>query len=144
MNMLHKLYYKFKDNPNFRFLTITLTDSAFVRPLIENRNTDSNETYDYFKSLASIDTFKLPVYFIKNVIEKQKSFRKDKSAYYGRAEPRSRDTKFYPDNLFGFSGYPTIFIFDKSGNTIYSNTGFIKKNEDLQKKSIEDIIAKNL
>src|SRR6187401_1495064 len=49
MNMLHRLYDKYKDDANVAFLTITFTDSAFARPLIENRNTDANETYDYFK-----------------------------------------------------------------------------------------------
>ncbi len=144
MNMLHKLYSKFKNNQGFRFLTITITDSAFVRPLIENRNTHVNETYDYFKSFANLDTFRLPVYFIQNITAKQLSFKKDKSIYSGHAEPRPKNAKLYPDNIFGFSSYPTIFIFDKNGKTIYSKTGFLKKDENQQLKVIEGIIVKNL
>ncbi len=37
MNMLHKLYAKYKDNPNVSFLTITLTDSAFVRRIAPSK-----------------------------------------------------------------------------------------------------------
>ena len=144
--MLHKLYAKYKDNPNVAFLTITLTDSAFVRPLIENRNTDSNETYDYFKKLAGLDTFKLPVFFLKGIDTKMRSFKKSKIGFSGHNEPKTRDTDYtqYPDNIFGFSGYPTIFIFDKKGNMIYNKTGFRKEGERQQQQNIESLIYSKL
>jgi thiol-disulfide isomerase/thioredoxin len=145
MNMLHKLYAKYKDNLNVSFLTITLTDSAFARPLIENRNTPVNETYDYFKSLAQLDSFKLPVYFIKNGISKMISFKKEKgNVFQGHGEPRVKDQSLYPANVFGFSAYPTIFIFDKGGKVIYTKTGFMKETEDKQQKNIEAIINDKL
>ena len=144
MNMLHKLYAKYKDNPNINFLTITLTDTAFVRPLIENRNSDSNETYDYFKSLANLDTFNLPVYFIKGVTLKQKSFIKAGTVYSGKGQGKTKSNTETPGNVFGFSAYPTIFIFDKKGNTIYNKTGFTKEGEMQQAKNIETIINSKL
>jgi hypothetical protein len=144
MNMLHKLYAKYKDDPNVAFLTITLTDSSFVRPLLENKNTSSNDTYDYFKTLAHLDTFRLPVYFLKGIASKMISFKKAKAGFCGRGEPGPKDHTFYPDNVFGFSGYPTIFIFDKKGNTIYSKTAFTKEGEMRQQKNIEAVIDTKL
>ena len=146
MNMLHKLYAKYKDNPNVAFLTITITDSAFVRPLTENRNTDSNETYDYFKRLAELNSFELPVYFFKGHDSKMISFKKTKVGYRGHSEPgnKATDDTVYPDHIFGFSGYPTIFIFDKKGNVIYNKTGFRKDGEKQQQKNIEALINKEL
>ena len=146
MNMLHKLYTKYKDNPDVAFLTITFTDSAFVRPLIENRNTDSNETYDYFKNLAVLDTFKLPVFFINGIDTKMRSFKRSKVGFSGHNEAKIKDIDYtkYPDFIFGFSGYPTIFIFDKRGNIIYNKTGFSKKAEKQQQQSIEALINATL
>ncbi|MDQ6844265.1 MAG: redoxin domain-containing protein [Bacteroidota bacterium] len=146
MNMLHKLYAKYKNNSNVAFLTITLTDSAFVRPLIENRNTSTNDTYDYFKTLALLDTFKLPVYFLKGTTSKMTSFKKAKVGFSGHGEPRTKENDYtqYPDNIFGFSGYPTIFIFDKKGNMIYNKTAFTKEGEKQQEKNIEVLINAKL
>jgi len=59
MNMLHRLYEKYKDNPNVTFLTITFTDSSFVKPLIKNRNTPNNDTYEYFRKFAQLDIARL-------------------------------------------------------------------------------------
>ena len=142
MNMLHKLYAKYKDNPNVSFLTITITDSSFVRPLIENKNTSTNDTYEYFKTLAELDTFRLPVYFIKGIARKMISFKKEKASFSGHSDAITKDTdySFYPDNIFGFSGYPTIFIFDKKGDLIYNKTSFTKEGEKKQQKAIETII----
>lgn len=74
MTMLHKLYAEYKDNPNVAFLTITISDTSLVRPLVENRNTNNNKTYNYFKSLTQLDTFRLPVYFLKGNSLQTKSF----------------------------------------------------------------------
>ena len=146
MNMLHSLYGKYKGDPNVAFLTITFTDSAFARPLIENRNTDLNEAYDYFKRLAGLDTFQLPVFFLKSIDTKMRSFKKSKAGFSGQNEPQIREINFtkYPDYIFGFSGYPTIFIFDKKGNLIYNKTGFTKKGEREQQQKIEALINSNL
>ena len=145
MNMLHKLYAKYKDNPKISFLTITLTDSAFARPLIENRNTPVNDTYDYFRSLAQLDTFKLPVYFIKNGTRKMLSLKEEKGGgFNGHGEPSVQNQSLYPADVFGFSAYPTIFIFDKSGKVIYTKTGFMKGTEAKQQKNIEAIINDKL
>lgn len=138
MNMLHQLHAKYKDNPNVCFTTITITDSSFVRPLAENRNTATNKTYDYFKRLADLDTFKLPVYFIKNTTQKKTT------DFDGRGVPRNQDPKLLPNYIFGFSGYPTIFIFDKKGNVIYKKTGFTKDGEKQQQTAIEKLINAHL
>jgi thiol-disulfide isomerase/thioredoxin len=124
MGMLHNLYKKYKSDPNVSFLTITFTDSSAVRPLIENRNTKDNKTYDYFKSLSKLDTFKLPVYFASG---------KTSKGFFIEAQ---QDLS----NKFGFSGYPTIFIFDEKGKVIYNKTGFTKEGEKQQQKNIEALI----
>ncbi len=143
MNLLHKLYSKYKDNPNICFITITLTDSSFVRPLIENKNIDSNETYSYFKTLSKLDTFKLPVYFMKNVVSKQKSFVKSKIGFHGKGDWTLKDNSLFPNNIFKFSGYPTILIFNKNGQRIYNKTGFTDSEENIQYSTIENIIDKH-
>ena len=143
MNMLHKLYAKYRENSKITFITICLTDTGFVRPLMENRNTDSNQTYNYFKTLAELDTFRLPVYFIKDVVAKQKSLMKAiGSGYDVRGEWVSKDKAKYPNRIFGFSGYPTILIFDKSGQLIYNKTGFTDSSEKQQYLTIKSIIDK--
>lgn len=144
MNLLHKLHAKYKNNPNVSFLTITLTDSSFLRPLIENRNTSNNETYNYFKTFAGLDSFELPVYFIKNVVSKQISLVKSKAGFAGKGEPGIHDESLYPDYVLGFPGYPTIFIFDKQGKTIYNKTGFTKDSERQLQQRIETLINANL
>ena len=145
MHMLHSLYKKYKDNPNVSFLTITFTDTGFVRPLIENRLTDSNDTYQYFKELAQLDSFRLPVYFIRNVSMKMRSLKKDKKGIFkGHGEPYPLNSSSFPDNVFGFPAYPTIFIFDKNGNEFYTKTGFMKKEEVQQQKIIEAMINARL
>lgn len=129
MNMLHKLYAEYKDNPSVAFLTITFSATSLVRPLVENRNTSDNKTYNRFKSLAQLDTFRLPVYFLKGNSLQRTSFI---------------EAKIYPENIFGFSGHPTIFIFDKKGNMIYNKTAFTKEGEKQQKTNIETFINSKL
>ena len=142
--MLHQLYAKYKGNPNVSFLTITFTDSSFVKPLIENKITLNNDTHDYFRKLAQLDSFKLPVYFIKDVSSKMISFKKGKFGFTGNGEPRPKDQSHFPDNVFGFSAYPTTFIFDKEGKTIYNKTGFTQEGEKQQQKNIEVLINARL
>jgi thiol-disulfide isomerase/thioredoxin len=144
MNMLHMLYARYRDSANISFITITLTDSAFVRPLTENRNSDSNQTYTYFKRLAVLDTFRLPVYFIKNVVSKQRSFVQSKIGFTGRGEPALKDKSAFPDKIFGFPAYPTILIFDKKGQLIYNKTGFTKGGELQQLLRIQTVIDKHI
>jgi len=144
MNLLHKLYSKYKDNSKVCFVTVTYTDSAFVRPLIENRNTDSNQTYSYFKTLSRLDTFRLPVYFTKNAISKQTSFIKSKFDFAGKGEGLSKDKSQFPDQIFRFPAYPTILIFDKNGQLIYDKTGFSDNGEKQQYLTIQSIITKHM
>jgi thiol-disulfide isomerase/thioredoxin len=144
MNMLHDIYARYKDNPNVLFLTISITDSAFVRPLTENRNALNNDTYTYFKQLAKLDTFKLPVYFMKEGTVKMISFVKSNQGFSGHSEPwgqNNADSLLAP-HVFGFSANPTIFIFDKNGNTIYNHTGFLKKDQAKLENDIQNIISK--
>ncbi len=143
MNLLHKLYSKYKDDPKVCFITITHTDSAFIRPLTKNRNTDSNQTYNYFKAISRLDTFRLPVYFMKNAISKQTFFIKSKFGFAGKGEGFSKDKPEFPNQIFRFSGYPTILIFDKSGQLIYNKTGFTESGEKQQYLTIQSIIDKH-
>lgn len=144
MNLLHKLYSKYKNNPNVQFITITLTDSAFVRPLIQNIDNDTNHTYSYFKSLSKLDTFKLPTYFIKGVTSKQKSFVKSGIGFTGKGEWANVKNNLDPTKLFRFTSYPTILIYNKKGQLIYNKTGFTEGGEKQQQKNIETAIEKNM
>ena len=143
MSMLHRIYAKYKNNPNVTFLTISTTDSAFVRPLIENRNSPNNDTYSYFKELSGLKKFQLPVYFIKNATNRSISFKKG-NGYSGQSEPNKKDPSSFPDHIFGFSKYPSIFIFDKNGKVIYKKTGFLSEGEKKQQKEIETLIDARL
>jgi thiol-disulfide isomerase/thioredoxin len=146
MKMLHNLYSKYGNNQNVAFLTITISDSAFIRPLIENRRNLLNETYTVFKRLSQLDTFKLPVFFVKNINKKMHYLRIENGQLKARFYPSETedDIKIYPDYVFGFSAYPTIFIFDKNGKRIYNNTGFLKRWETQDQRKLEKIIDKNL
>ena len=127
MNMLHQLYGQFKSEQRFRFLTITFSDPSLVSPLLESRNTIDNDTYNYFKKISRLDTFRLPVYY---TVSKTASSFKDSKEYLGKA--------------FGFTNYPTIMIFDKQGKLVYNKTGFTREGEKLQKQQIEAVIKANL
>jgi len=131
MTMLHKINDTYKSNINFKFLTITYSDSSFVRNLIENRNTEDNDVYDYFKAWTKLDTFRLPVYFTKNYTTKMKLFKKNKTGkgFSGLNWPNPKENKISPDSIFGFLAYPTILIFDKTGKLVFNKTGFIDKFE---------------
>lgn len=142
MHMLHKLYDKYKDNSKVSFITICNTDSSFVRPLIENRNTADNETYDYFKSLSDLKKFKLSVYFINGATSKVYSFKKEKMGFHSKGEPRLKGEGI--GKLFGFTGFPTIYMYDKTGKLIYRTTGFDRAEEHRAMKEIEKVIEANL
>lgn len=142
MPMLHDLYLKYKDNPNFQFLTITRTDSSLVRPLLENDST-GNEVYRYFKNLSGLEKFQLPVYFIPGCNEKLHNFGKSKVDFEGRNIPPDNSNKC-PDVVFKFIGFPTLLIFDRKGKLIYYKNGFSKKMENQQKQEIEKVINTNL
>jgi len=94
--------------------------------------------------LENLRSLILPVYFIKNVSSKMISFKKGKVGFTGNGEPRPKDQSHFPDNIFGFSAYPTTFIFDKEGKTIYSKTGFTREDERQQQTSIEALINAKL
>ena len=141
MKMLHKLYQKYKGNPNVSFLTITLTDTLSIRPLMENRNTDSNQVYLYFQSVTKLDTFQLPVYFINNYSQKIRLFVKSSFGFGGGNQKMTNvDLAKSPERVFKIQSYPTIIIFDKKGKRVYSKTGFNINSEIIQQKEIEDVI----
>jgi thiol-disulfide isomerase/thioredoxin len=146
MRMLHKIYNEYRSNASFSFLTITFSDSAFVKNLIENHNTDINEVYDYFKTLAKLDTFRLPVYFLKDYTTKMKRFKRNNNGegFSGSNLPSPKNEELSPASIFGFSAYPTILVFDKMGKLVYNRTGFNTKIELQELKEIEKIINSNL
>ena len=146
MTMLHKIHDTYQSNDNFKFLTITFSDSSFVRDLIENRNAENNDVYDYFKTLTKLDTFKLPVYFTKDYATKMKLFKKNTTGqgFHGSNWPFPKETKASPNSIFGFVAYPTILIFDKAGKLVYNKTGFIDKFEAKELTDIKTIIDSKL
>jgi len=142
MPMLHDLYSKYKDNPNFQFLTLTRTDTSLVRPLIENQKT-GNEIYQYFKTHSGLETFSLPVFFIPGCNEKLHNFNQSSVGFAGsNTPPENRNN--CPDVIFGFTGFPTLMIFDKKGKLVYNVSGFSEKIEKQQLEEIEKIITSKL
>ena len=79
---------------------------------------------------------------MRNAISKQTSFIKSKFGFAGKGEGFSKDKSQFPDKIFGFSGYPTILIFNKSGQLIYNKTGFTESGEKQQYLTIQSIIDK--
>jgi len=142
MPMLHELYFKYRDNPAFQFLTITRTDSSLVKPLINNDAT-GNDVHNYFKTFSGLETFQLPVYFIPGCNEKLHNYGQSKIDFEGENIPPD-NSKNCPDAIFKFVGFPTLLIFDKKGKLVYSKNGFLKSNEVQQKQEIEKIINANL
>ena len=141
MSLLHNLYNTYRHNDKVAFLTITFSDSSFVRPLLENRNTDNNEVYDYFKTSAHMDRFDLPVFFTKNCSAAMSSFVKDKNGKGFTLKGEGgwggqRQSQYCPEKILGFSGYPTILIYDQYGKLIYHKTGFFKEKETGQLNTI--------
>jgi thiol-disulfide isomerase/thioredoxin len=139
MNMLHQIHAKYKGNPNVNFMTITFSDSSFVRALTENRTTDSNDVYLYFKKLSHLDTFRLPVYFSTPYTIKIKKFKYDNetTGFVGSSSPTPIDFTQSPDAIFGFQGYPTVMIFNKTGRLIYNETGYNKRFETQKLRQIQ-------
>lgn len=142
MGMLHILYDSYKADTSINFMTITFSDSSFVRDLVNNRNSDSNDVYSYFKTIGKLDTFRLPVYFIDGYMTPMRSFKANKNGkgFAGKNWPGRGDTNLQPDKLFGFEAYPTILIYDRSGKLVFSRTGFMSKEEEKELKDIRKCI----
>ena len=121
MGMLHKLYFKYRSNPNVNFITICRTDSGIVKKFLAKDK--SLATFEgWYESNSGRSDFKLPVYFIPGCNEK---------IYTGTvlAKYTPDDKTKCPDVQFVFHGYPTILIYDKKGKLIFKRTGF-GLNED--------------
>lgn len=136
MGMLHKLYAKYKDNKNFRFITICQTDSGIVKRFIAQDKSMANFVQMY-KDFSGRQDFKLPVYFIPGCNEK---------IYAGKvlAIYTPDDKTKCPDKQFDFRGYPTVIIFNKHGKQIFKKTGYGLENEDNNTKKMEDLIARSI
>jgi thiol-disulfide isomerase/thioredoxin len=132
MTMLHKLYAKYANNKDFCFITISRTDSSVVRKFITKDSSMAKyvNTYQFFSQL---DYFKLPVYFIPGCNAKVEMAGK---AIHGL--PPDDPTKC-PNGVFGFSGYPTVLIFDRQGKLIFKKSGY-DGNEGVSMAEIENII----
>jgi thiol-disulfide isomerase/thioredoxin len=132
MKMLHKLYSKYANNKDFCFITISRTDSGVVRKFITKDSSMAKyvNTYQYFSQL---DYFKLPVYFIPGCNAKVEMEGKALHSL------QPDDPTKCPDDVFRFSGYPTVVIFDKQGKLIFKKTGYDGK-EEANMADIENII----
>lgn len=143
MGMLHNLYDTYKNDTSINFMTITFSDSAFVRDLVQNRNSDSNDVYDYFRSTSALDTFRLPVYFIDGYMTPMRYFKANSNGkgFSGKNWPGAGDKNLMPDQVFMFSAYPTILIYDTTGKLVFSRSGFTKKGEAQEMKDIQNCIT---
>ncbi|SEO81543.1 Thiol-disulfide isomerase or thioredoxin [Mucilaginibacter gossypiicola] len=135
MGMLHKLYAKYKDNPNFNFITLCQTDSGIVKRFIAQDKSIDNFVRMY-KDFSKRQDFKLPVYFIPGCNEK---------IYTGKtlAKYTPDDKTKCPDRQFGFRGYPTVIIFNKKGKLIFKKTGY-GDHEDENNLKMENLIVQNI
>jgi thiol-disulfide isomerase/thioredoxin len=135
MGMLHKLYAKYKDNKNFRFITICQTDSGIVKRFIAQDKSIANFVQMY-KDFSGRQDFKLPVYFIPGCNEK---------IYTGKvlAKYTPDDKTKCPDRQFRFRGYPTVIIFNKKGKLIFKKTGY-GDHEDENTLKMKKLIEWNI
>jgi thiol-disulfide isomerase/thioredoxin len=121
MGMLHKLYFKYKGNPNVNFITICRTDTSIVKKFLA-KDKSLATIQGWYEDGSGRKDFKLPVYFIPGCNMK---------IYTGTALAKYTpdDKTQCPDVKFDFHGYPTILIYDKRGKLIFKRTGF-GLNED--------------
>jgi thiol-disulfide isomerase/thioredoxin len=133
MRMLHQLYAKYAGNDKVCFITISATDPAIVRKFIAKDSSLAKyvNSYQYFSGLSY---FKLPVYFFAGC--DAKVLIPGKIQHWIPPADRSH----CPDNIFHFSGYPTILIFDKNGSAIFEQSGY-DGNEQANMARIENIIG---
>lgn len=132
MKMLHRLYAKYGNEKEFCFITISRTDSSIVRKFIAKDSSLAKyvNTYQYFSQL---NYFKLPVYFLPGC--NAKVIVDGKTLH--QIDPDH--PAICPDDALHFSGYPTVIIFDKKGNTIFNKTGY-DGNEAAAMAEIEKVI----
>jgi thiol-disulfide isomerase/thioredoxin len=139
MNILHKLYAKYAGNKDFCLITISRTDSAIVKKFIAKDSSMAKyvNTYQFFSRL---DYFKLPVYFIPGCNAKVQMAGKSLHAL------QPDDPGKCADNVFSFSGYPAVFIFDKQGKLIFNKVGYDGKDDEHMaeiEKAIKPALAAN-
>jgi thiol-disulfide isomerase/thioredoxin len=134
MGMLHRLYLKYGNNPDFSFITICRTDSGIFKKFIAQDKSMDSYTQMY-RELSKRQDFRLPVYFIPGCNEKIYTGKK-----LTNFEPDDK-TKC-PDAQFGFHGYPTIIIFDKKGKLILKKTGY--DADDLKHENIKTLKMENI
>ncbi|MFB9842388.1 TlpA family protein disulfide reductase [Mucilaginibacter ginsenosidivorans] len=133
MDMLHKLYFKYKANRNVSFITICRTDSGIVKKFIA-KDKSLTGFRNWYEEISGRKDFKLPVYFIPGCNQK---------IYTGTALAKYTpdDKTKCPDAQFRFQGYPTIIIFDKAGKMIFKRTGFgLNENPDIYMAQLDSVI----
>jgi thiol-disulfide isomerase/thioredoxin len=133
MPMLHKLYAEYANNDKICFITISRTDARIIKKFIAKDSSLAKyvNAYHYFSNL---DYFKLPVYFLAGCNAKLEIGGKMQRA------TQPDNPLACPDNVFNFSGYPTVLIFDKNGKLIFKQSGF-DGNESANRTRIENIIG---
>lgn len=136
MRILHKLYTRYYANKNFCFITICRTDSALVKKFMA-QDKSMIRYVNMYHDFSHLKDFKLPVYFIPGCNEK--IFTGEQFAKY-----TPDDKTKCPDAQFGFHGYPTIIIFDKTGKRIFKKTSYSMDNEDADNAKIENAIKRAL
>jgi thiol-disulfide isomerase/thioredoxin len=121
MNILHKLYTKYAGNKDFCFVTISRTDSGVVKKFIAH-DPSMQKYVNSYQFFSRLDYFKLPVYFIPGC--NAKVVMAGKSMH----DLQPDDPTKCSDDVFTFSGYPTVLVFDKQGNVIFKKTGYDGKD----------------
>jgi thiol-disulfide isomerase/thioredoxin len=132
MGMLHKLYFKYRSNPNVNFITICRTDSGIVKKFLAGDKSLSTFLQWYHEGSKRTD-FKLPIYFIPGCNEK---------IYTGvvLAKYTPDDKTKCGDKQFGFQGYPTIVIFNKEGKLLFKKTGYTEGDDAKYMAQLEGVI----
>ena len=130
--MLHKLYAEYANNDKVCFITISRTDPGVIKQFIAKDSSLAKyvNAYRYFSNL---DYFKLPVYFFAGCNAKLEIEGKMQHA------TQPDNPLACADNIFKFSGYPTVLIFDKLGKLIFEKSGYDGK-EDVFTAEIENAI----
>jgi thiol-disulfide isomerase/thioredoxin len=122
MKMLHDLHAKYAANKDFCFITISRTDREIVKKFIA-KDPSLKKYINQYQFLSTLDSFKIPVYFLPGCDAKV-----EVAGIMVHGLKPSNPTQC-ADNIFGFDGYPAVFIFNKQGKLIFNKVGYDGKDE---------------
>jgi thiol-disulfide isomerase/thioredoxin len=138
MNMLHKLYFKYKDNKNISFITICRTDSGIVKKFLA-KDKSAARWVEWYQNYSKLTNFELPIYFMPGC---------SMEIYMDRptalAKPKPEDKTKCPDAVFSFRGYPTTMIFNRTGKMVMKKTGYVEGEDATYSAKIEKFLKEAL